>query len=304
MNLNMLLVVVDPSKQTQPALQRAAWLARKNGAALELLVCEYHTLLEGSSLFSSASRETARQKLLQERLDWLESLAQPLRDEGLRVQTHARWGRPLHQQVLQRINELKPDCLFMAASDHGTLRQLLLSNSCWEMIRHSTTPLWLVHHGDIGSYKRLCTAVDPLHSFDKPAALDHRMLAMAGELSQLLGLEAHVLHCHAPLPPSMIFDAELVAQYPQYLQDSGKQHRLVFEQLIANYPASRANAQLLEGYPEELIPHFVRTEAIDLLLMGAVSRSHLQSALIGNTAERVLEQVDCDLLVFNSTPEK
>jgi universal stress protein E len=304
MNLNMLLVVVDPTKQTQPALQRAAWLARKAGAALELLVCEYHTLLEGSSLFSSASRETARQKLLQERIDWLESLAQPLRDEGLRVQTHARWGRPLHQQVLQRINELKPDCLFMAASDHGQLRQLLLSNSCWEMIRHSTTPLWLVHHGDIGSYKRLCTAVDPMHSFDKPAALDHRMLAMAGELSQLLELEAHVLHCHAPLPPSMIFDAEVVAQYPKYLEDSSKQHRLAFEHLIENYPASRANAQLLEGYPEELIPHFVRKEAIDLLLMGAVSRSHLQSALIGNTAERVLEQVDCDLLVFNSTPEK
>ena len=72
-----------------------------------------------------------------------------LRDEGLRVQTHACWGRPLHQQVQQRINELQPDCLFMAASDHAPLRQLLLSNGCWEMIRHSTISLWLVHPGAI-----------------------------------------------------------------------------------------------------------------------------------------------------------
>ncbi len=300
MNLQMLLVIIDPTKQAQPALQRAAWLARQCGAALELLVCEYHATLEGSSLFDRHSREQAREQLLQERLDWLENLAQPLRDEGLRVQTTARWGRPLYQQVQQRVDELQPDLLFKAASDHGPLRQLLLSNSSWELIRHATVPLWLVHHGEAGNYKRLCAAIDPLHSFDKPAALDHRLLAAASELSQLLKLEAHSLHCYAPLPPSMIFDAELVATYPKYVQDHSQQHRAAFEQLQQQYPQILANSHLIEGFPEEVIPHFVREQSINLLLMGAVSRSHLESALIGNTAERVLEQVDCDLLVFNS----
>ena len=32
--------------------------------------------------------------------------------------------------------------------------------------------------------------------------------------------------------------------------------------------------------------------------MGAVSRSHLDRALLGNTAERILEAVHCDLLVL------
>ena len=145
MKLQMLLVVIDPTKQAQPALERAAWVARKSGAALELLVCEYHVSLEGSSLFDRKSRETAREQLLQERLDWLESLAQPLRNEGLRVQTAARWGRPLHRVVLERAAELQPDLLFKAASEHGELRQMLLGNSCWELIRHATVPLWLVH---------------------------------------------------------------------------------------------------------------------------------------------------------------
>ena len=304
MNLKLLLVVIDPARETQPALERAAWLARRNGAALELLVCEYHALLEASALLSTASREKTRQRLLQERRDWLESLAQPLRDEGLRVQTHACWGRPLHQQVQQRINMLQPDCLFMTASDQGPLRQLLLSNSYWEMIRHATVPLWLVHHGVIRRYQRLCAAVDPLHSFDKPAALDHRMLATASQLAQQLGLEAHALHCLAPLPPSMLFDSEIVSHYPQYLEEATEEHRQAFAQLLDGYPAIQPNSHLLEGYPEERIAHFVRSEGIDLLLMGAVSRSHLHSALIGSTAERILQQVDCDLLVFNSRLEK
>ncbi|MBF7730524.1 universal stress protein [Pseudomonas sp. N040] len=303
MKLQMLLVVIDPTKQAQPALERAAWLARQSGAALELLVCEYHATLESSSLFDRKSRETAREHLLQERRDWLESLALPLRNEGLRVQTEVRWGRPLHKVVLERASELQPDLLFKAASEHGKLRQLLLSNSCWELIRHATVPLWLVHHGAGRPYQRLCAAIDPLHSFDKPAALDHRLLTAASELSSLLKLEAHALHCYAPLPPSMLFDAELVAHYPQYLQNSGKEHRAALEQLQKQYPQVLANGHLIEGYAEEEIPKFVREQSIDLLLMGAVSRSHVESALIGNTAERVLEQVDCDLLVFNSGPK-
>lgn len=32
--------------------------------------------------------------------------------------------------------------------------------------------------------------------------------------------------------------------------------------------------------------------------MGAIARGHLDTALIGHTAERVLEAVDCDLLVI------
>ncbi len=304
MKLNLLLVVIDPGRPTQPALERATWLARKSGATLELLVCEYHGVLEGASLLDPPAREEARERLLQERQAWLEELARPLREEGLQVQTAVRWGKPLHQEVLARCEELQPDMLFKAASDHGPLRRLFLGNSCWQLIRHSRVPLWLVHHGDIGAYRRLCAAVDPTHSLDKPAALDHRLLSIANQLASLLGLEAHCLHCYAPLPPSLLFDSDLVNRYPQYLAESSQQHRKAFDELLRLYPQVQAHSHLVEGYPEETIPHVVREQSIDLLLMGAVSRSHLDSALIGNTAERVLEQVDCDLLVINGRPEK
>lgn len=304
MQLQMLLVVIDPTRQNQPALERATWLARQCGAALELLVCEYHVALEGSSLLHPGSHDKAREQLIEQRQAWLESLAQPLRDQGLQVQTCVRWGKPLHELVLKRADELKPDMLFKAASEHGALRRLFLGNSCWQLIHHSTTPLWLVHHGEFAAYQRLCAAVDPLHSVDKPAALDHRLLVAASELARLLKLEAHALHCFAPVPPSLLFDSELVSDYPNYVQQCAEQHRQAFEQLLEQYPDLRNQSHLLEGYPEQMIPQFVRAESIDLLLMGAVSRSHLDSALIGNTAERVLEQIDCDLLILNSAAKE
>ena len=54
----------------------------------------------------------------------------------------------------------------------------------------------------------------------------------------------------------------------------------------------------IAGRPWQTRLHVPGGRGIDLLLMGAVSRSHLDRALLGNTAERILEAVHCDLLVL------
>ncbi len=297
MNLHQLLVVIDPTQEAQPALERAAWLARNTGAALELLVCEFEPALDNSLLFDEQQTEQARTALLAHRLARLEELAAPLRAEGLSVQIEARWGKPLHRTILARIEELKPDLVFKTAHSHSLLKRLLLTNTCWQLLRHCPAPLWLVHHGPWQG-QRLCAALDPLHSADKSAHLDHRLIAAARELAGRLQLDAHYLHCYAPLPRSLVFDAELVATYDAYVERGSRQHRQAFEQLLAPYAVPASHRHLEQGYPEELIPRFVRDRQIDLLLMGVVARGHLDNALIGNSAERVLEAVECDLLVL------
>lgn len=297
MNLHQLLVVIDPTREAQPALDRAAWLARQSGAAMELLVCEFHPSLEIGQLFDREQEEKARTSLLAQRRQMLEDLAAPLRAEGLAVTVEVRWGRPLHKMILKRVEELKPDILFKPTHEHGLLKRLLLTNTCWELLRHCPVPLWLVHHGQWQG-KRLCAALDPLHSADKPAHLDHRLIAAARDLAETFGMEAHYLHCYAPLPRTLVFDAELVESYDDYVKRSEERHREAFAQLLSPYSIPDGHSHLQQGYPEELIPRYVREQQIDLLLMGAVARGHLDNALIGNTAERVLDAVDCDLLIF------
>jgi universal stress protein E len=50
--------------------------------------------------------------------------------------------------------------------------------------------------------------------------------------------------------------------------------------------------------PDEAVLDFLRTHAIDLLVMGSVGRSGLSGALIGNTAERILPELSCSLLAL------
>ena len=229
-----------------------------------------------------------------------EKLAQPLRDNGITVTTEARWGKPLHTMILQRISELKPDMVLRDATTHNLLQRLFFNNTSWQLIRQCPVPLWLVREGEWKG-ERICAAVDPVHSADTEALLDHKLVKSTLYLAQTLDMQADYMHSYAPLPRTMVFDSELVAAYDQYAERSAKQHRDAFEKLMVNYPVEKANRHLLEGFPEEVIPSFVEERGVDLLVMGAISRSNLENALIGNTAERVLEAVQTDLLVIKPT---
>lgn len=298
MELHKILVVIDPtSGDSQPSLERATWVAKHSNSAVELLLCEYNSALDGGYFFDGPAQKKARESLLENQRKWLDTLAQPLRDAGISVTTEARWGKPLYTMILQRINEINPDLVLRDAHSHGVLQRLFFNNTCWQLIRHCPVPLWLVRAGEWKG-ERICAAVDPTHSSDSTAALDHLIVKSTIALADLLGMQADYMHSYAPLPRTMVFDTELVAAYDQYVERSAKHHREAFEKLMVDYPIEKNNRHLLEGFPEDSIPEFVKEHGIDLLVMGAVSRGNLENALIGNTAERVLEAVQTDLLVI------
>ena len=48
--ISRIMCVVDLDADAQPALQRSAWLAKKLGAELELLICYYNEYLRDGRL--------------------------------------------------------------------------------------------------------------------------------------------------------------------------------------------------------------------------------------------------------------
>ncbi|MBB4865911.1 universal stress protein E [Pseudomonas nitritireducens] len=298
MKLEHLLVVIDPTRADQPALTRARWIALRCGARLELLACEFNPALDNALLLERGDLDQAQRNLLDERLAWLQKLAEPLQAEGIAAHCEVRWGKSLHHQVVLHAEQTAPDLVLKSAHHHSLLKRLFLTNNDWQLIRHCPQPLWLVQHGE-WSGRSLCAAVDPLHAGDAPAALDHQLIRLAGELQQRLQLDAHYLHAYMALPQTLAFNAELLAGYDDYVKRTQVHHGEAFDRLLAQYPAlDRSRAKLAQGFPEEVLPAYVKEQAIDLLLMGAVARGQLDNALIGQTAERVFEEVECDLLVI------
>lgn len=102
-----ILVIVDPEQTRHPCLDRAAQLARRVEAMIELYTCDWNERLPANWV-GSLTLPQYRALVREERQQWLEQLAQPLRSSGLRVSTHIDSHPNVEQAVLKRIVATKP----------------------------------------------------------------------------------------------------------------------------------------------------------------------------------------------------
>jgi len=65
-----------------------------------------------------------------------------------------------------------------------------------------------------------------------------------------------------------------------------------------DFAVSERQLHLEEGRAGVVIPAVARRERINLIVMGTLGRVGIPGLLIGNTAERTLDHVDCDVLAI------
>jgi len=125
-----------------------------------------------------------------------------------------------------------------------------------------------------------------MHRHDKPAKLDSKLLAHATTMATRLKGSIHAAH----------------ALNPDDSADPTMQKRVAarFHRRASSAGVSSRRQHLLTGPPVEAIATCVREHPIDLLVMRAVSRSALKTLFLGHTAQDVIDQVSCDLLVVLS----
>jgi universal stress protein E len=286
----ILVAIRDPGARRSVALERAAQLAAACNASIEL----FHgidieipiDLLRGSDDILGPLQTDARQGALHE----LERLARPYRRAGLKITTSAEWDFPLHEAVIRQALQTRADLI--VAHQHGKHRfPALLHHTDWELLRSSPLPVLLVRRPRAYRSTAILAAIDPAHAFGKPAALDAVILQQAQTLATALRTSLHVVHALAP--PQLSPNVTPRPARNRSLQDARK----VLARALAHRKVSPARRHLLEGQPALIVPAVARRLRADVVVMGAVSRSGLQRLFIGNTAERIIDELKSDLLV-------
>ena len=296
-----ILVVVDPTSDEQPALQRATDLARPAGGVIELFICEYDQYLSGERFFDSVGLEKARQALLGDARERLDKLAEPLEKDGVEVTTDVHWDHPLDEGIVRKVLESKPDLVVKDTHYHPVLKRSIFSNTDWNLIRSCPAPLMLVKPKAFAPKPIIVAAVDPLHEHDKPADLDRVILKKAGELAQLFGGTLHVFHSFDPTPAiagaATTMATPIAVPVSEVTEALEQRHREALEALLEGYDLPAEQVHMHQGTPQDLLPTLAEKRAADLVVLGAVSRSALQRIFVGSTAERVLDRLPCDLLI-------
>ncbi len=296
-----ILVIVDPTSDAQPAVERAVWLAERLGATVQLFICDYEQHLAGERFYDSDSLQAAREALIDGHLRRLKELARSMETRGVALSVDARWDHPLEEGIDRKVLEVKPYLVVKDTHYHSAIKRSIFSNTDWNLIRNCPAPLLLVKPRAIADKPCVLAAVDPVHAHDKPAALDHQILSRAEELRLAAGGRLHVFHAFDPAPaiaaatPTMM--TPISAPVSEVTEELERQHRLALDDLLEEHPLNAFELHVHQGAPQKLLIALAKHIKADFIVMGAVSRGGLKRLFIGSTAERVLDHLPCDLLI-------
>lgn len=294
-----ILFFVHANRSSDRAVARVRWLAEHTGADVTVFGIDplSGTQLRGltSFLYPSEERSAPMGVSCQETL---ELITQTLSDHGINARAVIGHG-PEVQEILQQIQIGNHD-LCVKPMDHAHIGGLWPSTDL-QLLRECPVALWLLHPNQTGRVQRLLAAVD-LDDDQTESVLTTQVLDMATSLAELDGALLDVLHAWWLPEESGLrhgFLRQPKEEVDALVSEARQQARRQLNQLIGQYASPRIDlhAVLQSGLPKDVIPNYAREQGADTLIMGTEGRTGFANLLVGNTAEAVLKQLDCSLLI-------
>lgn len=308
-SISKILVCLDPNRDEQPAFERALYLAKAYDASIELLLVTYNRGLVTNLFFNSNELEAAKQGYVNSQKRWVESYLDRAEDANIKRTYTVVWHKPLYEAVISHAKEIKADLVIKSTHHHPMVNRVFFTPNDWQLLKSCPVPLILAKSSTQASYQKVMAGIDPSHSHSKPETLDSLIVQSSLSIADKLAAECHVTHCYAPLEYQLWSDIGMGMgvgmgptdftmgedNYNDYVDELKQGLQKGFEDVVKAFKLDDDKLHLVEGYPEKLLPELVDELDIDLLALGSV----YHSGLVGSTAEKILDQVNCDVLSIN-----
>jgi nucleotide-binding universal stress UspA family protein len=284
-----ILAATDFSPAAGRALQRAAQLAARGGAALHLL----HVIaLEDAGLWrrlTGQPSDVALRDRLAAQLDTL-GRALPATPAG----THIREGG-VAEGIVAAAGALGRPLLVMGARGENLLRDLLMGSTTEKVLRKTTCPLLVVRGEASTDYRHVLVPTD-FSAHARAALLLAAELAPAARLTLL-----HVYD--APFEGKLEFAGVSPDDIQAYRERSRADAGAQLADFLATLPAplrGRIDHELAFGQPAMVVLDRAQALGCDLIAVGKHGRSVVEEWVLGSTTQHVSHHAHGDVLAAHA----
>ncbi|HIP76277.1 MAG TPA: universal stress protein UspE [Psychromonas hadalis] len=301
-NYKNILVYIDATQEEQPALSRAVELIKKQqNAKLTLLLCCYDLSFELTSLSSLDEREAMQRIVTKENEHWLKEIAQPYKEQGIEINTKVVWHNRPFQVAILEVLEQKHDLVVKSTHQHSRLSAIVFTPTDWHLLRKCPCPVLLVKNHAWPENGNILCALDCKSLQDEDhQGLNTQIIQEAGKLATLLSAKVHLVNAYPHLPMNIMLE---LPEFDPIIYDDKLQilHQKNLLEYADKYKIDAENTYLKQGLPEDVISDVAEKIDAELVILGTVGRSGLSAALLGQTAEQVIDSLNCDLLAIKPT---
>ncbi|MFP6851292.1 MAG: universal stress protein [Pseudomonas sp.] len=268
--IRSILVVIEPNHAESLALKRAKMIAGVTQSQLHLLVCDKkgdHT-------------------------SYLRDLTGMLNSEGFNTTSQQAWNDNQHQTI---INVQQAEGCGLVIKQHfpdNPLKKALLTPDDWKLLRYCPAPVLMVKTDKPWAGSVILAAVDVGNADGEHRTLHRSIVSHGYDIAGLANAQLHVISSY---PTPMLSAADPTFQLKETIETRYRDQCKTFQ---AEYGISDAHLHITEGPADAVIPHTARLLNAGVTVIGTVARTGLSGALIGNTAEVILDSLESDILVL------
>jgi len=265
-----ILVVIDPTQNEQVALKRASLIAGFIESELHLLVCENR----------------------QDHTPLLQGLADQLKASGIACGFSQSWYNNMTDTVNRAVVREGCGLVIKQHLPDSALRKALLTPEDWKLLRYCPAPVLMVKNSDSWIKGSVLAAIDLGSHDDQHHVLHDTIVSHAADIAEMVDGQLHLISAH---PAPMLSSADPTFQLRESIAAS---YQEASAEYTGKYAIDTQHLHIDEGPADTLIPFVANKIGASVTVIGTIGRKGIAGALIGNTAEVVLDQLNTDVLVL------
>lgn len=264
------------------AADQARWLAEALGARVTLL---HSTAADECWEERERAYVLVPDGLPDEGRRALDALTAEFREAGLSAELVFGEGTAW-LEIVRRVLRDGVDLVVTGKRSDSERTEPRLGTVARKLLRECPCPVWVVKPGSDGRPRRILAATEL-------ALVGDEAVRTAASLAARCDAELHVAHA-LRLPFQVQFEGE--GGEAEYLERAQRKARDEIARVVGETDFEGAQVHVALTAPTRLILECVERFEIDLAVLGTISRAGLAGLVVGNTAERLLDQLDCSLL--------
>jgi universal stress protein E len=290
-----ILICAHPDFTDMDIVERTANIAKHCNAQIKVLhvIGDYPEDL--GEWWNVRDPEKLRAKIVRDRQSFLDGVVERIKEIGVtKVESELRWGKEF-LEITREVLRNHHDLVCLTSRRKSKLAKLLFECPSRDLLHYCPCALWITRAKVRKRFKRIVAA---LGNKRKNEGLNTKILEAATAIADSEGSELHIIHAMPIYGRRGLKSERLSANLMKHLEQVRREIKEDFSPLLAESGRKLSEDQIhiLTGSPVAAISEFVNVMGMDLVVMGARGHANIPQLVVGNTAERVLDELECGVL--------
>ena len=279
-----LFVIFDPTVTQQVALEKALLIASMSHCEIHAYVCVYADLSRHPEF---SSRQDLKFHVLEQNREQLDGWMLRCSDNDIPYKTEISWNQNWVEMATQAIARSGSDLVIKSSFYHDKVKRFLYKTSDFYLMRYCSSPVLFTHRPQQWQSSHMVACVDLESNDAEHKRLNNSIIKNAKILSTTLGMELTI---------ATAYDKGFNNSVLQLVKESSVGTR---ESLAEIFGVDVDHLLLRQGATVETLHTISEEIEASIMVIGSLARTGISGKLIGNTAEKLLDTVNADIVTIS-----